>query len=280
MKSRFARGVGITLAPQMAAEPFLRVVVLDSDTAATFILDWANENSSAAAEFLAQFLAKVRRELITSRSYLPPRPDAQTTFLESRPSVSAIALRSFCRLLWENPELISLVQKQPAYKGAIATPFFLDEGDFFNSLTDSALREAAAREHKYWLAQQAIGTERKRQEAEDRQAKKDARRKAVEPRLMEARRRSAEQTAFREKFMDRSLQERIRLLAWDESHSIKVFPIEHDKMTLEVLRHVDRETLEQLLGRIATRWETYWRRLADRIQIALEEQSETPSTKV
>src|SRR5258708_4781807 len=111
---------GIRLTPEISQEQFLQALIFDFETAARFILDWADADSAASVEYLAQFLAKVHRELnsdifLTGDHYLKPRPGIHTTFGDLRPSISHVAFRRFCELLFESPEMIAQVQTYPVY---------------------------------------------------------------------------------------------------------------------------------------------------------------------
>jgi hypothetical protein len=291
----------IVLEPGITPEDYLHVVIFDYEAAARFVLDWAAEDEPAAAAFLAHFLAKVHRELVTWSHYLGARPGVETTFVRPRPSVSNIAFRRFCDLLFENRALIRTVFADPSYRDAAGqwdlltyreqNPFALERGRRWGPSRHrfkdpeplpKALKDAyAARAREAAAASARETAERREREAAEaaalRLAKKEARRQAVEPMLRERSQRSAEHKAFREQVAAKPLREQLRLIAWEEKYSIKVFPIDPDEIKLEDLRQTDTETLLQLLKRISPRWEAYWKQLANRVRAVVEERDQERS---
>jgi hypothetical protein len=301
MKSRHPFVADIQLGPDVAPENFLRVVIFDYETAARFILDWASYDTTTAAEFLAKFLSKVHSELHTTLldHDLGSRAGVLTTFPEPRPSISSIALHRFCELIFESPALIALVQADPNYARRLGdSDFFSDRQHNFVALErgrgwspddyrfadpepipHSVKLAYAERKRVQEIAEQQASVVRERQQAEEqqalRQAIKEARQRAVRPKVIEEQRRSAEHKAFRERFAAKSLLEQIHLLARDTKYSIKVFPIDLNEISIEVLRQIDRDTLDQLLHRVSSRWEKYWKELVKRIQIVQQGQDQS-----
>ncbi len=287
---------GIVLGPDLPPEPFLRVVIFDYETAARFVLDWAMVDAASAADYLGLFLAKVHRELRTdglgsAGHYMQSRAGIQTSFGNNRPSISYIAFSHFCELLFESPSLVGAVQAQPDYAHTVG------ENDFFRQRDHNAFAlergygwrprrhvfldpnpiSASARTayHERVRQQRAEYEQARIKEEADKQtrlmAAKEARRREIEPRLIEERRKSDENKTFRAQFADLPLAEQVQRLAWDEAHSIRVFPIKVETITSEVLKQTDRRTRQQLLRRISTRWEPFWRQLGLRLKVIEDE---------
>jgi hypothetical protein len=295
---------GIRLEPGISPENFLGVLVMHPEGAARFILEWAIEDDVAATDFLANFLAKVDRELNVSvskvDSYLRPRPGVKTTFVEERPSVSHVAFYRFCKLLCANQTIVAAVRGHPDYAFVLKNGNLFGEGDFFTdwerkrigfqygfgwSLTEFDFVETEplpawkkfAIETSHTSHNDITESDRLRwaEQAKARAlaeiAETIARQNAVQARVDEEKMRSAQRKAFREQFAALPLLDQIYQLARDDTYSIKVFPVEPDQITLEILRDVDHDTQKQLLGRVAVRWEKSWKQLAKRIQVALED---------
>jgi hypothetical protein len=113
------RNVGLEY--EITPENLLPIICTDSKKAARLILDWARFDLTAAAEFMAGFLAKAFRELNVRSSYLKTKPSVESSFNNGffRPSISDKEFENFCSLLEENPELVKQFRNNSVYKKEI-----------------------------------------------------------------------------------------------------------------------------------------------------------------
>lgn len=174
------------------------------------------------------------------------------------------------------------MQAQPDYSGAIGDydyfknrdqdSFALERGHgwrprahiFFDPSPVPASARAAYEES---VRQRQIRYDQAQaEEKAQRLAAKEARRLAIEQRLVAERRKSDEKLQFREQILALPLAERVQRLALDDGHSVNVYPIEPATITSQVLLGLDRDTRERLLLRVSRRWALEWKRLAQRIR--------------
>lgn len=246
-------------APRISPESLLKMIC-DSENYHTafpgdLILNWARTDITSAVNFVARFLTKVFGELNVTSSCLDAKRhdirDIPTSFGNSRGSWSQQALAKFCKILSRNPELIKQIRNNPSYPQGSEEDLFIFEG----RPTDAQV--AAER----WMASQRGQEEKKKQKRITEALAKLEKRK----------RESAERYAARKMFLQKPLTEQVRILALDMTRQVKVFPVDPNVITAEVLVGLDQATLSKLSDRISMYWIKPWRGLAQRIELVIGE---------
>jgi len=239
--------------PRITPESLLKMICDDRNYGTAFpgglILYWAKTDITSVANFLAMFFAKVFRELDVTTCGLDKKwrgvRDIPSSFNHSHCSWNLPALLKFCKVLSKNPELINQIKNHPSYPQGSQEDLYIFEGQ----PTDAQV------EAERWRETQ------RRQEEEEKQKRIAEAQAKIDKRKQE----SAKRYAERKMFLQKPLTEQVRILALDVTRQIKVFPVDPNVITAEVLEGLDQATLSKLSERISMHWIKPWRELAQRI---------------
>ncbi len=213
------------------------------------ILYWAKTDLTSVANFMAMFFEKVFRELDVNTSGLDKKRhgirDIPSSFNHSHYSWNLKALVRFCKILSRNQELIKQIRNHPSYPQGSQEDLYIFEG----RPTDAQVAAKRRRE-----------SQREQQEQEKKKRIAEAQAK-IDRRKQESAKRHTERKAF----LQKPLIDQVRILALDETRQIKVFPIDPDIISPELLEGLDKAALDKLSARISMHWIKPWRELAQRI---------------
>ncbi len=239
--------------PRITPESLLKMICDEKNYfnmfPARLILNWARTDITAAANFVAIFFAKVFRELDVTSSGLDAKRhdirDIPSSFNHGHCSWNLQALTNFCKKLSKNPELIKQIRNNPSYPQGSQEDLYIFEG----RPTDAQIAAERWRE-----AQRIQEDEKKQKRIVEAQAKSERRKQE-----------SAKRYEERKAFLQKALIDQVRMLTLDETRQVKVFPIDPDIITSELLEGLDKAALDKLSDRISMHWIKPWRELSQRI---------------
>lgn len=213
------------------------------------ILYWAKTDLTSVANSVAMFFAKVFKELDVTTSGLDEKRhgirDIPSSFNHNHCSWNLQALIKFCKILSRNQELIKQIRNNPSYPQGSEEDLYIFEGRPTYAQVAAELRREAQREQQ---------EQEKKKRIAEAQAK-------LEKRMQESAKRHTERKAF----LQKPLIDQIRILALDETRQVKVFPIDPDIISSELLEGLDKAALAKLSERISMHWIKPWRELAQRV---------------
>lgn len=213
------------------------------------ILYWAKTDLTSVANFMAMFFEKVFRELDVNTSGLDVKRhgirDIPSSFNHRHYSWNLDALIKFCKVLSKNPELIKQIRNHPSYPQGSEEDLYIFEGQPTKRQIARIKGEEKRREEE---------KERKQKYIADKKAKVEYRKKV-----------SARLHRERQAFLQQPLIDQVCIFAIDETRPVKIFPIDPNVITFDVLKDLNRTTLGKLSTRISVYRRTPWRDLAQRI---------------
>lgn len=263
----------------ISQEDFVRMILnqryneyLNPWATTRFILTWASMDRAAAGEFMAHFLTSV----VALYEDIPLAIDLlgsghSSFYSQARAHAAPAVLRDLL------PAWFSLDIREAL--GRFSEDLIQQDRMLVGSIRRCLGYPTGSEVDRMLFPSETVRLRRK-VEAE---ARAEAEKKANEARIqdLEAKRKEEQERAeqsrqahhiWREQFQQKPLAEQVHLIAVDEMHPVRNFPIEPNTFTAAVLAQLDAGTLEiddgtlaKLLSRISRQRHKAWKKLASRI---------------